>query len=53
MTKDEIEKMSGVKAIQTYFADSRPVTMAEFREMQKEERDELGALAKAALIAQL
>ena len=52
MTRAEIEGMSNLKALRTYFDGSTPkLAMAELKELDADGREELGILAKKELMA--
>jgi len=53
MTKYEVEQLSNMQALKKYFETghkAKPLTMGELKELTSEDRNELGALAKAALM---
>jgi hypothetical protein len=53
MEREEVEKLSTLQALKLYFGASRPVDMAELKALTSEDRNELGELAKAALLSEL
>ena len=47
MKREEIKKLTPVKAIQLYFSkENQKVSLAEFKDLTPEDRKELGELAK-------
>ena len=49
MTKEQLKGASNVVCIKKFF-DNPPVTMAEMKALTKEEREEIGKLARIELI---